>query len=174
MHQKKIENSNSIDINLINNNNEYIDINKSRIGLIYVYYERDNQQKNQTNLSFFIKYGLNKKNWLDLNITYLFVINNHQCEVVIPKRDDVHVLKEENCHDYEGWYNGIKYFENLYKSDIWNQFDYLCLMNAGTNGPSNNNRSTSLLECNKLNKYNPMFITDAIKLCCTEYINNNI
>ena len=107
----------------------------SNIGIIYVYYERINEQKNQTNLSFFIKYGLNQENWLNLNITYLFVINNHQCEVVIPKRDDIHVLKEHNCHDYEGWYNGIKYFENLYKANIWDQFDYLCLMNAGTNGP---------------------------------------
>jgi hypothetical protein len=38
---------------------------------------------------------------------------------------------------------------------------------------SNNNRSISLLECNKINKYNPMNIIDAIELCCSEYIELN-
>jgi hypothetical protein len=162
-----IENSIS-EIDLTDANNiEFIDIKNARIGLIYVYYERDNQQKNQTNLSFFIKYGLNQENWLNLNITYLFVINNHQCEVVIPKRDDIHVLKEHNCHDYEGWYNGIKYFENLYKANIWDQFDYLCLMNAGTNGPfMNEDPNNHWL----LPFYNKMIETNSI--ACSPYINN--
>lgn len=154
-------------INSINNKDELIDINTSRIGLIYVYYERDNQQKNQTNLSFFIKYGLDNKNWLNLNIKYLFVINNLQCDVVIPKREDVHVLKEENCHDYEGWYNGIKYFENLYKSDICDQFDYLCLMNAGTYGPFMDEDTNNHW---LLPFYNKMIETNSV--ACSPYINN--
>jgi len=113
-------------------------IRGARIGIIYVYYERKNEQKNQTNLSFFIKYGLNDKLWAKLNISTLFVVNGHQCEVLIPTtKPNVHLLKEDNCSDWEGWYNGIKYFENIHpqKKKIWEQFDYLCLINAGAIGP---------------------------------------
>ena len=118
--------------------NSLPNIRESRIGIIYVYYERKNEQKNQTNLSFFIKYGLNDKLWSKLNISTLFVINGHQCEVLIPvTKPNVYLLKEDNCSDWEGWYNGIKYFENTHpqKKKIWEQFDYLCLINAGAIGP---------------------------------------
>ena len=118
------------------------DIKKSKIGIIYIYYERKNEQKNQTNLSFFIKHGLNKNNWPIRNIITLFVINGHQCEVTIPDEPDIYVLKEENCSDWEGWLNGINYFENKFNNKIWEIFDYLCLINAGCIGPlidSNNN-----------------------------------
>ena len=113
-------------------------IRNARIAIIYVYYERKNEQKNQTNLSFFIKYGLNDKLWAELNISTLFVVNGHQCEVLIPTtKPNVYLLKEDNCSDWEGWYNGIKYFENTHpqKKKIWEQFDYLCLINAGAIGP---------------------------------------
>ena len=111
-------------------------IRGARIGIIYVYYERKNEQKNQTNLSFFIKYGLNDKLWAKLNISTLFVVNGHQCEVLIPTtKPNVYLLKEDNCSDWEGWYNGIKYFENTKGRKIWEQFDYLCLINAGAIGP---------------------------------------
>jgi len=116
--------------------NSLPNIRESRIGIIYVYYERINEQKNQTNLSFFIKYGLNDKLWSKLNISTLFVINGHQCEVLIPvTKPNVYLLKEDNCSDWEGWYNGIKYFENTKGKRIWEQFDYLCLVNAGAIGP---------------------------------------
>ena len=111
------------------------DIRNARIGIIYVYYERKNEQKNQTNLSFFIKYGLNNNIWCKMNISTLFVINGHQCEVLIPTKPDIYVLKEDNCSDWEGWYNGIKYFEKIKGKNIWEQFDYLCLINAGAIGP---------------------------------------
>jgi hypothetical protein len=151
----------------IDSKKELPDIKQSKICLIYVYYERKNEQKNQTNLSFFIKYGLNKKKWLNLDITTLFVINGHQCEVVIPTVPDIHVLKEDNCSDYEGWYNGIKYFEELYNDKIYNKFDYLCLMNAGTCGPFfeediNNHWLIPF--------YNKMVETDSV--ACSPYINN--
>ena len=110
--------------------NPDVDFTKAKIGIIYVYYERKNEQKNQTNLSFFIKYGLDEKRWKKLNITTLFVINGHQCEVLIPSKPKIHVLKEDNCSDWEGWYNGIKYFEGVEKKNIWEIFDYLCLINA--------------------------------------------
>ena len=118
-----------------NESNLDVDFTKAKIGIIYVYYERKNEQKNQTNLSFFIKYGLDEKLWKKLNITTLFVINGHQCEVLIPSKPKIHVLKEDNCSDWEGWYNGIKYFEGVEKKNIWEIFDYLCLINASATGP---------------------------------------
>ena len=72
------------------------DLSTSKICLIYAYYERKNEQKNQKNLSFFIKYGLDKTKWKHLDITYIFVINGFQCEVVIPKQDNIHIIKQKN------------------------------------------------------------------------------
>ena len=128
---KTIENKS---VTLVKSNAD-VDFNKAKIGIIYVYYERKNEQKNQTNLSFFIKYGLDEKLWKNLNITTLFVINGHKCEVLIPSKPNVHVLKEDNCSDWEGWYNGIQYFEGAEKKNIWEIFDYLCLINASAIGP---------------------------------------
>lgn len=136
--KKKIVNVKQPNVSQINNTvnkNKFVDITKAKIGIIYVYYERKNEQKNQTNLSFFIKYGLDEKLWSNLNITTLFVINGHQCEVLIPNKLNIHVLKEDNCSDWEGWYNGINYFENMKNKKIWEIFDYLCLINAGAIGP---------------------------------------
>lgn len=129
--------NNTVFKNIIINNimSSLPDIREARIAIIYVYYERKNEQKNQTNLSFFIKYGLNDKLWTKLNISTLFVVNGHQCEVIIPTNPNVYLLKEDNCSDWEGWYNGIKYFENKEGKKIWEQFDYLCLINAGAIGP---------------------------------------
>ena len=39
-----------------------------KVCIIYCYNERTNEQKNQTNLSFFIKYGLDKLRWKNINI----------------------------------------------------------------------------------------------------------
>ena len=110
-------------------------INPPKVCIIYVYYERKNEQKNQTNLSFFIKYGLDKSRWRNMDITTLFVINGHQYEVLIPETEDIFILKEANCSDWEGWYNGIKYFENKYKEPIYESFSHLCLINASSFGP---------------------------------------
>ena len=100
------------------------DIKTASIGIIYVYYERINEQKNQTNLSFFLKYGLNENLWSKLNIETLIVVNGHQCEVVIPTKPNIFVLKEDNCSDWEGWYNGIKYLEEIKLTPIWKQYDF--------------------------------------------------
>ena len=137
--KKRIKNVNAPNVSkmktIITPNNKLVDITNAKIGIIYVYYERKNEQKNQTNLSFFIKYGLDEKLWSNLNITTLFVINGHRCEVLIPSKPNIHVLKEDNCSDWEGWYNGIKYFEGTEKKNIWEIFDYLCLINASAMGP---------------------------------------
>ncbi len=108
---------------------------KKKICVIYVYYERKNEQKNQTNLAFFMKYGLDKSRWRDMDITTLFIINGHQCEVLIPSRDDIFVHKQDNCSDWEGWHDGIKYFEKKYRKPIYDSFSHLCLINASSFGP---------------------------------------
>ena len=133
------------------------DIKNSKIGIIYVYYERKDQQKNQTNLTFFIKYGLNEKLWLNLNIETLIVINGYYTEVIIPQKPNINLLAQENCSDWEGWYNGIKFYENKYKKPIWDIFDYLCLINAGAFGPiyeENTNDHWLVPFYNRLVKYN--------------------
>jgi len=138
------------------------DIKNSKTGIIYVYYERNDQQKNQTNLAFFIKYGLNEKLWSNLNIETLFVINGYNTEVVIPQKPNINLLSQENCSDWEGWYNGIKFYENKYNKPIWDIFDYLCLINASAFGPvyeENINDHWLLPFYDRLVKYNSV-------LCC--------
>ena len=53
---------------------EFKELTLSKICVIYAYYERKNQEKNQTNLSFFINYALDNSKWLNLDITYVFLI----------------------------------------------------------------------------------------------------
>ena len=110
-------------------------VNLKKVCIIYCYYERKNEQKNQTNLSFFIKYGLDKSRWKHMDITTLFVINGYQCEVLIPREENIYILKEENCSDWEGWNNGIKYMENIFGKQIYRQFSHLCLINCSAVGP---------------------------------------
>jgi len=77
-------------------------------------------------LAFFIKHGLCSSNWsTDIELTTLFVINGHQCEVIIPTKNDIYVLKEDNCSDYEGWYNGINYMKNVINQDLNNIYNYI-------------------------------------------------
>ena len=141
-------------------------LSSSKICLIYAYYERKNEQKNQKNLSFFIKYGLDKTKWEHLDITYIFVINGFQCEVVIPNQNNIHIIKQHNCSDYEAWFAGIKYIESTFKSPIWKNFDYLCLLNSSTNGPfMEEDRNTHWL----YPFYNKMKLHNAI--ACSPYIN---
>lgn len=111
------------------------DLKKSKICLIYVYYERKNERKNQSNLAYFVKYGLDETKWLHLDITTIIVINGRQCDVSIPIKENIHVLYEDNCSDYEGWFNGIGYIQRKLNKDIHTHFDYLCLINASTCGP---------------------------------------
>lgn len=151
-----------------NKSNQLIltDLNKSKICIIYAYYERINEHKNQQNLSFFIKYGLDEKIWKKLDITYIFVINGYQCEVDIPYHNNIHVIKQYNCTDFEAWFNAIKYIENKNNNPIWKQFDYLCLLNASTNGPfMNENINSHWL----YPFYNKMVQCNAV--ACSPYIN---
>jgi hypothetical protein len=114
------------------------DLQASKIACIYVYYHRQNEQKNETNLMFFIKYGMQSQHWLPLDIDYVFVLNNGACEVNIPSRENVFVIQRESGDggsDYEGWFDGVHFLQNHYQQPIWQIFDYLCLLNVSAMGP---------------------------------------
>jgi hypothetical protein len=108
---------------------------KPKVCIIYVYYERKNEQKNQTNLAFFIKYGLDKSRWRDMDITTLFIINGHQCELLIPKMKNVHVLPNENEYDIISYKKGIQYFEKKHNKPFYDIFNSLLIINCGIFGP---------------------------------------
>lgn len=109
--------------------------NRVKICIIYVYYERKNEQKNQTNLAFFIKHGLDKSRWRDMDITTLIMINGHQCELLIPQMENVDILYNDNEYDVISHKKGIQYFENKYNTPFYNSFTHLCIMNCGVIGP---------------------------------------
>ena len=112
-------------------------ISLQKICIIYIYYEIKNKQQNQNNLAFFIKYGLDKSRWRDMNITTLFIIKGQQCEVVLPNMDNVHILYNTNKHDDETLYKtGIDYFTNKYNTTICNLFTHVCLINGSNFGPN--------------------------------------
>jgi len=141
------------------------DLSKSKILIIYVYYQRKNEQKNQTNLSFFLKYGLDNTKWKKLDITTIVVIDK-ECEVIIPKLEKLHIIYSNSIYysDYEGWYDGIQYINKI--SSIKN-YDYLCLMNASTFGPVMDEDTSSHW---LYPFYNKMILTNSI--ACSPYINN--
>jgi hypothetical protein len=111
------------------------DTSRIKICIIYVYYERKNEQKNQTNLAFFIKYGLDKSRWRNMDITTLIMINGYQCELTIPETENIHILYNNNEYDVISHKKGIKYFENKYNSDFYNVFTHLLIMNCSVIGP---------------------------------------
>ena len=106
-----------------------------KICIIYVYYERKNEQKNQTNLAFFIKYGLDTSRWRDMDITTLIMINGRQCELLIPEMKNVHVLPNENEYDIISYKRGIQYFEKKNNKPFYDIFTSLLIMNCGIFGP---------------------------------------
>jgi GT2 family glycosyltransferase len=108
-----------------------------KICIVYAYYERKNEQKNQTNLSHFIQYGLDRDRWRNMDITTLIIVNGKKCEVLIPERDDIIVWNREYYNEYDiGTYRlGIKHLENKYNSKIYDIFNYMLLINAGVFGP---------------------------------------
>jgi len=111
------------------------DTSRVKICIIYVYYERKNEQKNQTNLAFFLKYGLDKSRWRDMDITTLIMINGHQCELLIPPMENVHILYNDNERDVISTKKGIQYFENKYNTPFYNSFTHLLIINCSVIGP---------------------------------------
>ncbi len=147
----------------------YKPLEESKILLIYVYYEKKNQVKNQTNLMFFLKHGLDKTKWKSLDITCVLIINGGECEVMIPKLENLHVVynNNENYSDYEGWYDGISYIKNKTNAPIFLTHDYLCLINCSSAGPfMDEDQNNHWL----FPFYNKLVSTNSV--ACSPYINN--
>ena len=72
-----------------------------------------------------------------MDITTLLIINGHQCEVMIPERDDIIVWKRDYHGEYDiGSYRlGIEYLEQKYNKVFYKKFNYLFIMNTGSTGP---------------------------------------
>ena len=110
---------------------------KLKICIIYVYYERKNEQKNQANLAFFIKYGLDKSRWRDMDITTLIMINGHQCEVTLPDHPKFHIQYVDYVDNNDNLYKqGIDYLNTKYGTiDLKTRFSSLYLLNSNSFGP---------------------------------------
>ena len=130
--QNDIIYKNNIDTLCDENDNSLINVEYPKAAIIYVYYNRPNEQKNETNLAFFIRQTVLKDN---KNI-YLFILNNYYTEVVIPKQENVYILKNKNCYDIESYGIGIKYLEKLKL-----HFERLVLINCGVTGPFYNGKN---------------------------------
>ena len=100
--------------------------------IIYVYYCRPNEQRNETNLSFFIRQTILKD--FNNNILYLFIINNEINEVIIPKRPNVYIIKNKNCFDFEAYGFGINYIKYL-TQDLFINIQRILLINSSVTGP---------------------------------------
>ena len=99
-------------------------------GIIYVYYNRKNELKNETNLAFFIRQAVLN----DSKNIYLFIINNYLTEVEIPRQSNVFILKNNNCYDIESYGLGIRHLLNHHKN-----IERFVLMNSGVIGPFHKN-----------------------------------
>uniref|UniRef100_A0A6C0LGA3 Uncharacterized protein n=1 Tax=viral metagenome TaxID=1070528 RepID=A0A6C0LGA3_9ZZZZ len=147
--------------------NNSVPINKKTL-VIYVYYNRPGEYKNETNLSFFINQTIKKRDYVKDNIEFLFIINNNYTEVNIPVQKNIHVLKNKNCFDFEAYLTGIRYIENKYSNKIQSLYNYVMFMNCSCTGPFYINNNFWLKPfIDKLNNYT---------VCCTSIltlINNN-
>lgn len=109
-------------------------IENPRYLTIYCYYEKDGYTKNQTNFQHFIKHGLKIP-----NMDYIFIINGYKCSVNIPYQNNIKVIYEDNCMDFEGWYNALLQTE-------WYHYRYIFFMNCSVLGPLNLNNSNIIVE----------------------------
>lgn len=130
---------NSIDYDLNNK--------KLKTLVIYCYYNRPGEYKNELNLTLFINETI--KNYKDHNkfkndfneIEFLFIINGNFTEIEFPIYNNIKVLKNQNCFDFEAYLTGIKYIEKYYNNNINNLFNYVLFMNCSITGPFNNSNT---------------------------------
>lgn len=127
-----------------NNNNNNLSDKKLKTLVIYCYYNRPGEYKNELNLTLFINETIkkcknDKKFDNDYNqVEFLFIINGYYTEVEFPTYKNVKVLKNKNCFDFEAYLTGIRYIEKQYNNNINNLFNYVLFMNCSITGPFNN------------------------------------
>jgi hypothetical protein len=119
---------------------EHEDWSRAKVCIIYPYYEKDNSTKNQDNLTFFLKYAMNKNLWRRMNVKLLLMINGYQCEVDIPKQNNIFVWRKSYSNESDGrdigsFRQGIEYLEKKYQQPFYEKFDYLFLLNSSATGP---------------------------------------
>jgi hypothetical protein len=148
IYETSIENNYNSYFSNNNNNNNNIELKKKfKTLVIYCYYNRPGEYKNELNLILFINETIkkcknDKKFKNDFNqIEFLFIINGNFTEVEFPKYDNIKVLKNKNCYDFESYLIGIKYIEKQYNNDINNLFNYVLFMNCSITGPFNNSNT---------------------------------
>ena len=146
--QKFVYNGILPDNNTIINSNYGLTMSSTnfpKTAIIYVYYNRKNELRNETNLSFFIRQTVLRDN----KNLYMFIINGSITEVVIPHQNNVIVYKNRNCYDIETYGFGIKYILNRDKS-----IQRFVLMNSGITGPFYNSDNWLQPFENKINREN--------------------
>ena len=119
---------------IINSYNKIVN-EDCKILIIYVYYERKNETRNQTNLQYFLNYGLGKR-WKKYNINTLLIINN-ECELYLPEMDNLIILKREYNNEYDiGSYKiGIDFMEKKHGEEIHKEYTHIMFMNSSVCGP---------------------------------------
>jgi len=130
-------------------NEKLIENKKFNIAIIYVFYNRPGEQKNETNLALFIKQAILK----DKQNLYLIILNS-TCEILFPKQDNLIIINNNNCYDFEAYGIGIKY---LRQQSYHNLIKRYVLINCSVSGPFVDNW-LNLFE-NKLIKTNSVLCT---------------
>ena len=104
--------------------------NVPKTAIIYVFYNRPGELRNESNLAFFIRQTV----LVDKSNIYLFIINGYTCEVIFPQQSNLFVLKNRNCYDFESYGIGINYLKKKFGQNL-NGIHRIVTMNCGVTGP---------------------------------------
>ena len=162
-----LENGNGNNRNNGNSQLNYKNINVPKTAIIYVYYNRPGELCNESNLAFFIRQTVLK----DKTNIYLFIINGYTCEIIFPQQNNLYVLKNKNCYDFEAYGYGITYLRQKLDSNF-NGIQRIVTMNCSVTGPFYRTSHWLSEFENRLNRDNAF--------CCStvlyrlEKLNNNI
>ena len=118
---QELEKKNNSLRQLENNNNNNLS------AIIYVYYNRPGELKNETNLAFFIRQTVLK----DTKNIYLIILNS-VCEIIFPQQQNLIVLHNKNCYDFESYGIGIRHLKTHFN---YNSISRLVFMNCSVCGP---------------------------------------
>lgn len=162
----KLTNNNIL--NNINNNSAFLNNEVRKIAIIYVYYNRCDEYFNETNLSFFIRQTILKESE-NSNKYYLFYINNKITEINFPIRNNVEIIYNENCFDFDAYGQGIRYLQKKF-NNFFNVFSHVLLINSSVTGPFIDSEITDKNYC-WLQKFNNK-LQETSSIVCTSVVSN--
>ena len=84
---------------------------------------------------------------------YLFIINGGNCEVIFPQQNNLFVLQNGNCYDFEAYGIGINYLKQKFGQNL-NGIERIVTMNCSITGPFYNNEHWLSQFENKLKQNN--------------------